>query len=131
MCRTTRYFTLARREALQSEFEQFRLGAVIVKGNYVVSRGRNRPKSHPMQRRYEKYRGRSGTRFFVHAEIDALIRSGYEDLTGCEIFVHRETRAATPGNSRPCPACERALIDAGVRYIHYTTDTETRTIELY
>lgn len=129
--RSTRYFELARREASCSTFDQYRLGAVITSGNYVVARGRNRPKSHPMQLKYEKYRGRTGIRNHVHAEVDALIRSGYEDLTGCEIFVYRETKAGHLANSKPCPACMQAIKDSGIQYIYFTSEDGIKSIALY
>ena len=129
--RINRYLEIAKREALLSISAIHRHGAVIVQGNYIVSRGRNRTKSHPVQKKYDTYRAyRDCFTSNIHAEIDALIRSGNMDLSGSEIFLYRVTKGNNVGISKPCKACERALQDAGVSYVYYTDVSGIKFMEL-
>jgi len=58
----------------------------------------------------------------LHAEMAALIKTN-EDLNGASIYVFRRNKAGELANCRPCPACTAALLQRGVRHVHYTTAT--------
>ncbi len=98
------------------------IGAAIVKGNYVVSEGYNKRKTHPFQHNHNLRAFYMAPVPNIHAEIDALIYSRYTDLSGCEIYVYRELHDGLLGNCRPCRACMNALKVAGVRHLYYTTE---------
>lgn len=126
--REKRYFNLAKSNAELSEFTRVRgtkvkIGAVIVRGNFVVSEGRNRLKTHTFQHRSNIGSGYLAPVPNIHAEIDALIRSGRHDLTGAEVFVYREFVSGELANCRPCLSCMRALKNAGVKHIYYTDES--------
>lgn len=125
--RIKRYFNLARTNADRSEFTRTRgtkvkIGAVIIKGNFVVSEGCNRLKTHTFQHVSNKNNGYMAPVPNIHAEIDALIKSGRHDLTGAEVFVYREFVSGELANCRPCPSCMDALVKAGVKHIYYTSE---------
>jgi len=125
--REKRYFNLAKANSELSEFTRVRgtkvkIGAVIVKGNFVVSEGRNRLKTHTFQHRSNIDSGYLAPVPNIHAEIDALIRSGRHDLTGAEVFVYRGFVNGELANCRPCPSCMKALKNAGVKHIYYTDE---------
>lgn len=125
--RQQRYFTIAKRNADKSTYLRMNsgkiaIGAAIVKGNYVVSEGFNKRKTHTFQHTHNKRTFYLAPVPNLHAEIDALIYSRYNDLSGCEIFVYREMTDGTLGNCRPCRACMNALKDAGIKHIYYTTE---------
>lgn len=127
--RHKRFFLLAKTNADRSIYTRFgrsakvKIGAVIVKGNFVVSEGCNRLKTHTFQHRSNIDSGYLAPVPNIHAEIDALIRSGRHDLTGAEVFVYREFVNGELANCRPCPSCMKALRNAGVKHIYYTDET--------
>lgn len=130
--RQMRYFDIARNSSLQSTYTRMsagnenrllRIGAAIVNGNYVVSEGRNKRKTHTVQYYFNKNTQYDALQPNIHAEIDALISSRYNDLTGCEIFVYREFMDGSLANCRPCKSCMSALKKAGIKHIYYTTES--------
>ena len=119
--RVQRYVTLAIKESLNSTYRRVKIGAVIVDGNYVVSKGANLLSSHPMQFRYNNKVSRVAPDHNCHAEILALVRSKSYDLSGAEIFVGRLNRVGNLADCRPCSACFQAIVDSGITTITYTT----------
>lgn len=125
--RQMRYFHVAKRNAEKSTYMRMNsgriaIGAAIVKGNYVVSEGHNKRKTHPFQNMHNSRTFYLAPVPNLHAEIDALIYSRYNDLSGCEIYVYREATDGTLANCRPCRACMNALTDAGIKHLYYTTE---------
>lgn len=128
--RQKRYFAIAKRNSAKSTFvrrnksgnDRVMIGAAIVKGNYVISEGFNKNKTHPFQSMHNARTMCISPNPNIHAEVDALIYSRYSDLSGCEIFVYRAMVDGTIANCRPCKACVNALKDAGVKHVYYTTD---------
>ena len=128
--RAKRYFDVAKRNSQKSTFSRYsnrnktvRIGAVIVKGNYIVAHGHNKNKSHTMQKYYNDKTDRETLPHIhnIHAEVDALIRSRYNDLDGCEIYVYRESVKGNLADCKPCKACMQALTDAGVKHVYFTS----------
>lgn len=125
--RHQRFFGIAKRNADKSTYVRkgrgkIGIGCAIVNGNYVVSEGVNKRKTHSVQQHYNNISEYFAPVPNIHAEIDALIKSRNHDLTGTEVFVYRELVGGSLGNCRPCRACMRALRDAGVKHIYYTTE---------
>lgn len=118
--RLNRFFTLAKRESEKSEHTKARIGAVIVKGNYVVSSGYNMYKTHTTQFKHNRLTNYEPPEPCLHAEIHALIKSGYHDLTGAELFVYRERKKGGLALSRPCRACQDAISKSGIRHVYFT-----------
>lgn len=118
--REERFFKRAREISLKSDHTKCKIGAVIVLGNYVVSSGVNRMKSHTIQARYDKKMNYYGLFQRLHSEIDALISSSRVDLGDAEIYVYRESSLGQIGNCRPCVSCTQAIRDAGIRHVFYT-----------
>lgn len=108
---------LASRQASNST-HRHRLGAVIVKGNRVLSSGHN-------EIRYSKEL-RKGT---VHAEEAAILKllkaRRLADLAGSEIYVSRICNSGRLGLARPCLSCMALIRSVGIDTIHYTTNEGT------
>jgi deoxycytidylate deaminase len=119
--RQARYFNVARKTSFKSDYARCHLGAVIVKGNYIVSKGFNQTKSHPAQFHYNQDTRYQSSQHSIHAEVDALVKSKDTDLEGAEIYIYRENAAADLASSRPCPACQRAISESGISTIFYTS----------
>ena len=115
-------FGLAQAASKLSDYARIKIGAVIVKNGDVVSVGFNREKTHPIQKKYNVYRGFSnGPKDFIHAEMAAIIKARHLDLRGASIYVSRKAVNGGMAICRPCPACMRAIIKHGIRKVFYTT----------
>ena len=127
--RVKRYIALALQESTKSKFGRISIGAVIVDGNYVVSKGSNSTRTHPRQAAYNRISGRVCSGSCTHAEVQALINSKQYDLAGCEIFVGRFARTGELANCLPCPACAHGIRDAGISRCYYTTELGVKSYE--
>lgn len=106
----------AMRIAENSDYS-IRIGCVVTnKRGRIISQGFNQLKSHPKQARYAKLHGKC-EKIFLHAEISALVRCREEPHT---IYVGRIMKNGLPGMCKPCPICEAAIREAGVKYMIYT-----------
>lgn len=86
----------------------------IGKNSYVVT--------HPLQAHYAKKAGQPH-KIYLHSEIAALIKC--KDLTKAhKIAIFRYNKAGKPMLAKPCPVCEMAIKDAGIKLITYTTGEE-------
>jgi len=108
-----KYFELAKKLAKKSDHHTYKIGCVIVYKNKVTAVGFNQLKTH--SKSIHKFK-------MLHAELDAIIGSG--DLNGCDAYVFRGNRFGQPRLSKPCPACEQALIAAGIRRVYFSVDNE-------
>jgi deoxycytidylate deaminase len=104
---------LAVRTAEASDVTQ-KHGAVLVKGGRVLSVGMNKWRNRDMILTVNEYSDALTT----HAEQDALSR--VKDARGAVIYIARVGKAGEERMSRPCEACAKALMDAGVKQIVYT-----------
>lgn len=119
--REMRYFRQARKESKKSTHGKAHIGAVIVIGNYVVSRGFNKIKTHPVQAKLDRECNYYCPNAKLHAEVDALLNSGKHDLSNAEVYIYREDKNGVMANCCPCVSCTQALKDAGVKEVFYTT----------
>lgn len=120
-----KFIALAKEMADKSNFMQHKVGACIIYKNKIIAVGQNQYKSHPMQKRYNRNRGdiSEDAPHYVHAEMDALnkAKSLGIDLSKAELYVYRKTQSGKQGLSRPCDACMPAIVNSGIKTVHYTT----------
>lgn len=85
----------------------------------VLSIGKNSyVKTHPLQAKHAKKTGLIHKEF-RHAEIDAIIRC--KDLSRAHtIKVSRILKCGEYGNAKPCPVCQSAIKEAGIKNIEWT-----------
>jgi deoxycytidylate deaminase len=110
-------------------FPNAKIGAMIVKGNRVVSYGYNQKKTDPLQHQYAKTEGCD----YIHAEIHALKNAlrvlDPDELSECTLFVarakrpHKGSKRWIQGIAKPCPGCQKAISDFGIGTTVYTLDT--------
>jgi len=109
-------FRMSQKLAKQSKFPQHKLGAVIVKGNRILSTGINSLRS-----------SRIIGKPTLHAEAAAvlkLLKEGRQgDLVGADLYVSRYTRGGNVGLARPCVDCWNLLSAVGIKRVFYTTDS--------
>lgn len=87
----------------------------------VLSIGKNSYiKTHPMQARHANKVGRP-EKIYLHAEMQAIIKCKQLDKAH-KILVTRITKKGRYGNARPCPVCQSAIDEAGIKNIEWTND---------
>jgi len=87
-------------------------GVIIAKGTNSYS------KTHPMQADYAKKMGRNDA-IYLHAEIAALIKCRRDPYI---MFVFRFNKKGESVMAKPCPICNLAMKEAGVKKVIYTTN---------
>lgn len=108
-----KHFQLAKKLSAFSDHPQHKLGAVITRGNRVISLGFNKNTTHTRSpHRWNR----------LHAEIAAIIRSK-ESLDGAEIYVYRETKMGNLGLARPCESCFGMIREVGIKKIYFSSET--------
>jgi deoxycytidylate deaminase len=108
------FLSLAMELSLKSNMKQ-RHGAVIVRGGRVLSLGWNLLKNDPNNISDEHLE-----RFCsVHAERMAIAKC--KKAAGATIYIARN-KSGNARHSKPCDGCERAIIEAGISRVVYTTD---------
>jgi deoxycytidylate deaminase len=105
-----------------------KVSAAIVYKNRIISIGVNSMKSSPLQ---AKYAANKDLSIFLHAEIaaikNALRQLDVEDFPKTTLFICRAktdilTNKMTFGMSKPCPGCQRAIAEFGIKRAIYTLD---------
>lgn len=104
------------KEAKKSNLPIFRIGAVVFKGNRVISFGHNKKgictKIHP------RYRNIYDT---VHAEQNAIIKvKNWDKLKDTSILVIRLCRSNVLSMAYPCEMCLDLIRHVGIKEIYYT-----------
>lgn len=112
------FLKLAMRVAEASECNQ-RHGAIVVRAGSVLSTGLNKWRNDILTSGILFDEGRS-TAVSVHAEIDALSRAKY--TKGATLYIARINKKGTPRFSKPCKNCAKAIKEAGISKIIYTTN---------
>ena len=83
----------------------------------LLSVGRNSyTKTHPLQAKYAAKAGKPNA-IYLHAEVMALVKARGEVY---KIVVLRYGANGKPLLAKPCPACQLAITDFGVKYIEHT-----------
>jgi deoxycytidylate deaminase len=122
--RDTRFLHLAEKESKQSDHYRFHIGCVIAQNRRLVASGYNTlTKTHPLQHYYASLVGKPDA-IYLHAEMAAIVEAKAKgvDLSGASVYVFRRGLDGDVKMCRPCRICMRALADAGVKEIIYTTD---------
>ena len=94
----------------------FRLGAILVYRNSIVSIGMNSYKTHPLMAARTSWP-------FLHAEQNAIIRAGLDNCEGLDLYIARVLKNNTLAMSKPCKVCIKLIKDVGIRNIYYSTNT--------
>ena len=95
----------------------FRLGAVLVHRNTIVSIGMNSYKTHPLMAARTSWP-------FLHAEQNAIIRAGMDNCEGLDLYIARVLKNNDLAMSKPCKVCIKLIEDVGIRNIYYSTNAK-------
>ena len=102
------YFVKASQVAEISDFAKINIGCIAVYQGTIIGVGFNTNKTHPMQKKYNRYRNGENFTPKLHAEINCLNSIRYLDINF--------------SMCRPCPSCMAAIKDLGIKHVYYTTD---------
>lgn len=123
-------------EAERSNHSKFRVGAVIVDGNKIISKKFNEMKTHPIQKYYNdianndsKVRRSSNC---IHAEVNAIISASKKNFDGnnSTIYIGRINKENQLLCSFPCHSCYTAIKDYGISRI-VCMDPYSRLVSFY
>ena len=106
-------FRIAEKQALKSPFLKHRVGAVIMKGNRVLSTGFN-------SIGYSKHSKRPTRHAEAAAICKLLSKKKMGCLAGAHLYVTRYTFSGTISCSKPCPCCENLIRSVGISTVFYT-----------
>ena len=68
----------------------------------------------------------------VHAEMRAIRRIPHDTKgSATELIVVRATKRKKFGMSRPCAKCQRAIREANISVVYFSTDSEILGLEIY
>jgi deoxycytidylate deaminase len=112
-----RFVDLASRVAEQTDFKEYKHGAVLVRGGTVLNTSCNKNKYKAWAGRFRKQQRGHAT---VHAEIGAILGLDRAMTEGATIYVVRVGRNGGLRNSRPCPMCEAAMQFVGIKRVVYS-----------
>ena len=102
---------------------RWRVACVLLRKGRIVVRSTNvSGKTHPVQSRLADRVGQP-YRVSLHAELRALLNP---KSSSCDtLVVGRVNRQGELCLARPCPVCQLAISESGIRRIYYSTDNGT------
>lgn len=125
-----RFFRIAKEESYLSDYDGQHLGAVAVYADkFILAKAHNSDKTTTTQFFYNRYRVKQKSNIMekpskTHAELSLWRKIRYldTDFSKIWIYVYRETKDGKMALAKPCPACEAALRDLGIKKVCYTTN---------
>ena len=90
--------------------------AFLIKSGKIQTIGWNKFKTNPKNLKHPYHDGVIGT----HAELDCIIKSGKEYLSGYTMVVIRINREGKLCNSKPCSGCQHVIRQFGIDDVYYT-----------
>jgi len=124
------FINIARAVSTRATCLRRKYGAVITKGNIIVSTGYNGAPSGmrdcldvgkcsrkelqiPHGERYELCHS-------VHAEANAIIRASVDELRGATIYISGSAAERSECDAEPCMMCKRMILNAGIAKVVYS-----------
>ena len=84
----------------------------------LLSVGRNSyTRTHPLQAKYGRRAGKPNA-IYLHAELSALLKAREQVY---KLVVLRYDKDGNPALAKPCPACQLAIREFGVKNVEYTS----------
>ena len=118
------YFKKASKVAEISDYDKINIGCIAVYQGQTIGLGCNSNKTHPVQKKYNRYRNWEDFIPKLHAEISCLnqIKHLNINFSKVKLYIYRIRNDQPFGLSRPCPSCMAAIKDLGIRDVYYTTN---------
>ena len=119
--RHKRFIDASARTAEDSEFPNYRHGAVLVHGGSIISSAFN--KSNHINWA-NKFRNKDCGHATHHAELGTILGMAREKTTGATVYVARIGKTGELKLSKPCEMCQQVLAHVGVKKVYYSIDDE-------
>lgn len=119
------YFNVAKNVAELSDFKRVHIGCCVVYRHRIISSASNSTKTHPLQRKLNKYRFDEDIYHPLHAETRALlplINRKDIDFSDVSLYLYREDKNGNIAPSHPCPSCEALIKKLGIKNIYFTNN---------
>jgi len=118
--RVGRYLEHAKKIALQSG-EDYRHGAVLVKGGSVINTSMNKNSYCSFGMRFRKKDKGLAT---VHAELGAILGVDRKLTYGATVYVARIGKQEDYKLSKPCSMCKAAMQHVGIKRVVFTINSK-------
>lgn len=122
-----RFIELARKIAEQSQYHQFKHGAVLVRGANIINTSCNKNGYNSFGKRFRKRDWGTAT---LHAEIGTILNIDRKNTIGTTMYCVRINRQGETRLSKPCHMCESVLRHCGIKKIIYSTDSGCAMLKL-
>lgn len=90
------------------------------KGRIIGAGVNDYQKSHPLAKYFSIKAGMSDKRYFIHAELAAILSAGKKNVHS--ILVQRFQNNGDMACAKPCPSCTEMLKAFGVKFVRYTDE---------
>ena len=120
--RNSRYFNVARKVAHCSGQEDYRHGAVLVKGGSVINTSCNKNRPTSFATRFCTEHDGTAT---LHAELGVILGLERTVTEGASLYVCRVGKSGVFRLSKPCPMCTAAMQHVGIKRVYWTIDELT------
>jgi deoxycytidylate deaminase len=100
--------------------KKYRITATVYdkKGRVLSTATNSYQKTHPYQAKCAEKVGKPN-KIFLHAEIHAIIKALKKGVP-YKIKIERYNKKGEPVCAKPCPVCQQAIQETGIKYIEYT-----------
>jgi deoxycytidylate deaminase len=88
------------------------------RGRELASAVNSYTKTHPDMKKFADAVGRPFKQF-LHAEVAAIIKAQKKGIP-YSIRIERYTKDGNPANACPCPVCQLAIKEAGIKEVTFT-----------
>jgi len=119
--RVLRFMELAAKVAQDSNYHDYRHGALLIRGGSVLNWSENKNQYCDFGNRFREYNTGLPT---VHAELGAILGVDKNKTRNATIYVARIGKSGDWRLSKPCSMCCAAAKFAGIRQIVYSVDDE-------
>ena len=119
--RIARYLEQAKKVATQSEFPDYRHGAVLVKGGSVINTSNNKNNYCSFGMRFRKSQRGKAT---LHAELGCILGVDKKLTDGAIVYVARIGKGDDYKLSQPCRMCDAAMRFVGIKKVVFTIDNK-------
>lgn len=120
--KTKRFMAIAKRIAWNSEAEDYKHGALLVKGGKIINVSFNKNNYCSFGCRFRHVQPGNAT---IHAEIGAILGIDRSVTAGSTIYVCRIGKNGDYRLSKPCPMCHEVLKFVGVKRVVWTINNQT------
>ena len=115
--RHRRYIESAKRVAEESEFPDYRHGALLVRGGSILNSAYNKNSHIGWANRF---RAKACGHATHHAELGAILGVDRAKTSGADVYVVRIGRTGELKMSKPCQMCQSVLAHMGVKRVYYS-----------